>query len=179
MSFPKTAWRLFFAVALCALVLPALSQAAEETVAEGRAVSIEYTLTLDDGTVVDTNVGKAPLTYIQGASQIIPGLEKGLEGMKEGESRKVTVKPEEGYGEVNADAYQEVDKDRVPEGVEVGARLQGRDVAGRPVIATVKEVKENTVVLDYNHPLAGKTLHFDVKVKDIGDPRETLPKPHK
>lgn len=180
MNFPKTARWLFVAIAVCALAFPALSQADEETVSDGKAVSIEYTLKLDDGSVVDTNVGNEPLTYTQGSSQIIPGLEEGLEGMKVGETRQVTVEPEDGYGEVNEEAFQEVDKGMIPEGVEVGTRLQGRDRTGRPVVVTVTEIKDETVVLDYNHPLAGKTLHFDVKVTDIEDAgEEGAPDPHK
>ncbi|MFQ5931320.1 MAG: peptidylprolyl isomerase, partial [Nitrospiraceae bacterium] len=134
----------------------------------GTRVSIEYTLRLEDKGVVDTNVGSEPLTYVHGSDQIIPGLEKGLEGMKVGESKHVTVKPEEGYGPVNPEAFMEIEKEKVPpDALKVGAQLEGRDAQGRPVYARVVEVKEQTVVLDFNHPLAGQTLYFDIKILDI------------
>jgi FKBP-type peptidyl-prolyl cis-trans isomerase SlyD len=138
------------------------------TVSAGKIVSIEYTLKLKDNSVVDTNVGSKPLTYIHGSHQIIPGLEKGLEGMKVGESKHITVSPAEGYGEINEKAIIEVRKEQIPkDALKVGARLEGRNPSGQIIFVTVKEIKEDTVLLDHNHPLAGKTLYFDVKVLDI------------
>jgi FKBP-type peptidyl-prolyl cis-trans isomerase SlyD len=138
------------------------------TVSSGKTVSIEYTLKLDDKTVVDSNVGSDPLIFVQGSSQIIPGLEKEMEGLKIGDTRQVTVSPKEGYGEINEKAFAEVDKSRIPaDAVKVGVTLQGKSSTGQAVYARVTEVKEKTVLLDYNHPLAGKTLHFDVKVLNI------------
>ncbi|MEE9521733.1 MAG: peptidylprolyl isomerase [candidate division NC10 bacterium] len=138
------------------------------TVSSGTKVSIEYTLRLEDKAVIDTNVGAEPLTYVHGSGQIVSGLEKGLEGMNIGESKEVAVNPEEGYGPVNPEAYMEVKKGEIPPGaVRVGAQLEGQDDGGRPVYTRVVEVKDQTVVLDFNHPLAGKTLYFDVKVLDI------------
>ncbi|MFQ5465065.1 MAG: peptidylprolyl isomerase [Thermodesulfobacteriota bacterium] len=143
------------------------------TVTEGKEVSIEYTLRLKDGEVVDTNAGSEPLTFTQGAHQIIPGLESAMEGMKVGESKKVTVKPEDGYGVINESAFQEVKKEQVPkDALKVGARLQARDAAGRTVNLRVAEIKDQTVVLDFNHPLAGKSLFFDVKVLNIKDAKK-------
>ncbi|MFQ5848541.1 MAG: peptidylprolyl isomerase [Candidatus Methylomirabilales bacterium] len=138
------------------------------TVASGTKVSIEYTLRLEDQAVIDTSVDAEPLTYVHGSDQIIPGLQKALEGMKIGESKQVAVQPEEGYGVVDADAFIEVKKEQIPpDALRVDARLQGRDPGGEPVHARVAEIKEETVVLDFNHPLAGQTLYFDVKVLDI------------
>ena len=138
------------------------------TVSSGKTVSIEYTLKLDDKTVVDSNVGSDPLTFVQGSSQIIQGLEKEMEGLKVGDTKQVTVNPKEGYGEINEKAFNEVDKSQIPaDAAKVGAMLQGKNSTGQAVYAKVAEVKEKTVVLDYNHPLAGKTLHFDVKVLNI------------
>jgi len=143
----------------------------EMKVSAGKKVSIEYTLRLKDNTVVDTNVGSEPLTYIHGAHQIIPGLEKALEGMKIGDTKQVIVKPEEGYGAVDENAFVEVSKEKIPkEALKVGARLQGRNARGQIVRARVAEIKEKTVILDFNHPLAGKTLYFKVKVLDIQEP---------
>lgn len=138
------------------------------SVSDGREVSIEYTLKLEDKTVVDSNVGEEPFRFIQGAHQIIPGLEKAIDGMKVGDEKSVTIKPEDAYGAVDETAFLEVDKEQVPaDALEVGAQLQGQDQSGRIFNARVAEVKEKTVVLDFNHPLAGKTLHFDVKILDV------------
>lgn len=138
------------------------------TVADGTMVSLEYTLTLEDQSVLDTNVGGEPLTFTQGSHQIIPGLEQALEGMKAGESKKVTVDPKEGYGEVDLRGHQEIPIDQIPpDARKVGIQLQVKDPEGRIIRPMVKEVKEEVVVLDFNHPLAGKTLYFDVKVLDV------------
>jgi FKBP-type peptidyl-prolyl cis-trans isomerase SlyD len=141
-------------------------------VENGSTVSLEYTLTGEGGEVLDSNKGGRPLVFVQGQQQIIPGLERELVGMRAGEQKKVVVKPEDAYGEVVPNAQQEVPKDAIPkEGLAVGTVLSARSGSGeaRPVV--VKEIKENTVVLDVNHPLAGKTLYFDVKVLDIRGPR--------
>ncbi|MFQ5656414.1 MAG: peptidylprolyl isomerase [Candidatus Methylomirabilales bacterium] len=140
-------------------------------VSSGTKVSIEYTLKLEgEEAVVDTNVGSEPLTYVHGSQQIIPGLERALEGMKIGERKQVKVKPEDGYGVVDQEAFVEVKKDQVPQdALKVDTQLQGRDSSGRLFHARVVEIKGETVVLDLNHPLAGKTLSFDVKVLDIQD----------
>lgn len=138
------------------------------SVSEGSQVSIEYTLRLDDKTIIDSNVGGAPLTFVHGSHQIIPGLEKSLTGMKVGDKKDVTVKPEDGYGPVDTKALLEVNKDQVPsESIVIGSNLQGRDNNGNIFTARVTEVRDKTVVLDFNHPLAGKTLYFEVKVLNI------------
>jgi FKBP-type peptidyl-prolyl cis-trans isomerase SlyD len=138
------------------------------TVALGKKVSIEYTLTLENKEVVDTNVGKQPLTFVQGSGQIIPGLDKSLVGMKVGESKRVTVKPEEGYGPVRKDAIIEVDKSKLPpDARKAGAQVQAQSQAGQVHVGKVTKIKDNTATIDFNHPLAGKTLFFDVKILDI------------
>jgi FKBP-type peptidyl-prolyl cis-trans isomerase 2 len=140
------------------------------TVSNGKEVSIEYTLTLDDKEVVDSNVGGEPLVLTHGSGQIISGLEKALEGMKVGDIKQVTVAPDDGYGPVNPEAVQEVKKEEVPpEALKVGSELQAKDPNGQVFNLTVVEVKDETVILDFNHPLAGQTLHFDVKILDIQD----------
>ena len=137
-------------------------------VEKGKQVSIEYTLKIDEGEVVDTNVDSTPLTYVQGARQILPALENTLEGLEVGETKAVSIRPDEGFGERSEEAFQEVDKIIVPEEArKVDVQLQGRDNDGNTVNVRVAEVKDDTVVLDLNHPLAGKTLHFDVKVVDV------------
>jgi len=143
------------------------------TIAKDKNVSIEYTLKLDDDSVVDTNVNADPLKFVQGAGEIIPGLEKELEGMKAGDTKKVVVSPEEGYGESNPKALVEVEKEKIPaDALKEGAMLQGQSADGASVYARVAEIRESTVVLDHNHPLAGKTLHFDVKILEVIDQKK-------
>jgi FKBP-type peptidyl-prolyl cis-trans isomerase SlyD len=135
---------------------------------EGTLVSIEYTLTDADGKVLDSNVGKEPMTYMHGAGQIVSGLEKELYGLKTGERKTVRVKPEDGYGMPNRDAFQEMPRETIPaEAQKAGATLVAKAQDGRAMPVRVHEVKEKTVVVDLNHPLAGKTLIFDVTIKDI------------
>ena len=155
---------------LAMTLTPAALQAADtkQTVTEGKNVSLEYTLTLDDKSVVESNVGKQPLTYTHGTHQIIPGLEKALEGLTVGDTKEVTVAPADGYGEQDPNALQEVQKKLIPpDALVVGVRLQGKAPDGHMIYPRVAEIKDDTVVLDFNHPLAGKTLHFDVKILDI------------
>ena len=138
------------------------------TVSNGKQVTLEYTLKLDDQSVVDTNVGGEPLKVTQGRHELIPGLEKALEGMATGEKKNVTVAPPEAYGTVDPKAFQEVNLNMVPaDSRKVGTQLEGKTADGRKVFPRISEVKNETVVLDFNHPLAGKTLHVDVKVLDV------------
>lgn len=160
------------------LALPAWAEEKKggaDAAADGKQVSLEYTLTLEDKSKVDSNVGKDPLIVTLGDHQIIPGLEKQLVGMKVGDNKRIEVVPEEGYGPVDPQRKQEVEKTKVPEDArKVGAKLTGQTPDGRPVFAQVTEVKENTLVLDLNHPLAGKKLFFDVKMLKVEDaPKKT------
>jgi FKBP-type peptidyl-prolyl cis-trans isomerase SlyD len=135
---------------------------------EGAVVTIEYNLTDSTGNLIESTSGKEPLTYIHGAGQIVPGLERELNGLKAGDQKKVQVRPEEGYGLLDEKAFQEVPKDKVPpEAHKVGAMLMTKSPDGRMIPIRVHKVTGTTVVIDFNHPLAGKTLNFDVKVKDI------------
>lgn len=141
-------------------------------VENGSIVSIEYTLSSDAGEVLDTNRGAAPLTFTQGQQQIIPGLEREMIGLRAGDQKKVVVKPEDGYGEVVPNAQQEVPKEAIPkEGLRVGTALTARSGSGEVHPVVVKEIRENTVIIDFNHPLAGKTLFFDVKVLGVEPPQ--------
>jgi FKBP-type peptidyl-prolyl cis-trans isomerase SlyD len=137
------------------------------TVSNDKTISLEYTLKLDNGQVVETNVGEAPLTYTQGAHQIVRGIETAVEGMTVGEAKHVIVTPADGYGVKDLTALHELPKQKVPEDIKVGMRLRGKDPSGRIVQPIVKEIKDHTVLLDFNHPLAGKTLYVDVKVIDV------------
>lgn len=139
-------------------------------IAGGKQVSLEYTLQIDDGTVVDSNVGGDPLTYLHGADEILPALERQLEGLEAGDSRKVTISPEDGYGPVHQEAIQEVATEQIPVAArEIGARLQASAPDGEELHARVTEIREDTIVIDFNHPLAGEQLHFEVKVLDVRD----------
>lgn len=138
------------------------------TVSNGKQVSLEYTLKLDDQSVVDTNVGGEPLKVTQGSHQIIPGVEKQIEGMAIGEKKKFSVAPADGYGAIDPNAFREIDKKMVPvDAQKVGTQLEGKTAEGRKVFPRIAEVKNDTLVLDFNHPLAGKTLYFDIKVLDV------------
>lgn len=142
--------------------------AAKAVVSKGKHVSLEYTLKLNEKDVVESNVGGEPMTYLHGAQEIVPGLEKELEGMSVGEKKHIAVKPADAYGEVDQKAIQEVKKSLVPEHAwKVGAELEARGPEGQSLFPHVTEVKEDSVVLDFNHPLAGKTLYFDVKILEI------------
>ena len=139
-----------------------------DSVQTGLVVSFDYTLTDQSGQVIDTSKGKEPMSYIHGGGQIIPGLESQLTGMKVGGEKRVTVKPEDGYGAVNPQAFQEVAKERLPaEALKVGTILTAQNPQGQSIPARVHEIKEKTVIVDLNHPLAGKILIFAIKITGI------------
>jgi FKBP-type peptidyl-prolyl cis-trans isomerase SlyD len=159
-----------FLVAACASAADEVgsAKAGSAKIGEGSKVSIEYTLKLDDGTTADSNVGGAPLVYEQGKGQILPSLEKELTGLGVNDSKKVKLSPRQGYGEVNPEAIQKVPAEMIPEEArQPGAQLLAEDGAGQKRPVRVKSVEEDQVVVDLNHPLAGKTLHFDVKILAI------------
>ena len=123
---------------------------------------------LEDGTQVDTNVGGEVLRFEQGAGKIIPGLDKELTGMSVGDVKQVTVDPEEGYGPVNPAAFTEVPLSELPEDArEPGTELMSRDPSGQTQRLRVHKVEGDKATLDFNHPLAGKTLIFDIKIIDV------------
>ena len=138
-----------------------------KTVSNGKVISLEYTLKLEDGEVVDTNVGADPLTYTHGANQIIRGVESAVEGMEVGQAKQAIVPPTEGYGDPDPSAFHEVGKEKLPKEIQVGTQLHGKDGSGREIRPIVSAIKDETVLLDFNHPLAGKTLYFDLKVVNI------------
>ena len=137
-------------------------------IAEGKKVKIEYVLTVE-GNVVDKSEGRGPLEYTQGSSMIIPGLEKELEGLKVGDKKSVTVVAKEAYGEIDPEAIVEIPKTSLPKDQEPkpGMMLQMQSPDGRPVQGVVSGVKEEVVVIDFNHPLAGKELKFDVEIVGV------------
>ena len=135
---------------------------------DGQVVSMHYTLHVD-GKVVDTSEGADPLQFIQSMGHIIPGLEHELYDMKVGDSKEVTVAAKEGYGEVDEQAFMEVPRSAFPPNVplENGTELELRDQSGHPTYARIDTIKDDNIRLDMNHPLAGKELHFDVKIADL------------
>jgi FKBP-type peptidyl-prolyl cis-trans isomerase 2 len=144
----------------------ARTRAATPAIQKGSTVVLEYTLTDEKGEVLDSSTGKEPLTYIHGEGEIIVGLEKALEGLHQGDRKRVTVPPEEAYGPVKP--LIEVPKEKIPERArQVGYSLVVRNRNGAPFPVQVKEVKEKTILLDANHPLAGRSLTFEVKVISV------------
>jgi FKBP-type peptidyl-prolyl cis-trans isomerase SlyD len=132
-------------------------------------VSIEYEVR-DGDTVVDSNVGGAPLVFMFGKGQIIPGLENGIVDMSIGEKADILVKPADAYGEHNPEASQEVPKDQFAGiDLETGMSLYGQGEDGGTVQVIVKEIGEETVIIDFNHPLAGKELMFTVTLNNVRD----------
>lgn len=135
---------------------------------KGKKVSLEYTVYLEDGMQIDTNVGDTPLTFTIGKQQIFPALEQAILGMKQGEKKMVFLKADEAYGPIIPEAFKEVDLEAIPVPFRyVGAVLGVQDPAGGVYPIRIHEVKEDKAVLDFNHPLAGKNLKFDVKVLEV------------
>jgi len=134
----------------------------------GDTVTVHYTGKLEDGTVFDTSrqEGRTPLTEKVGDGKLIKGFENGLLEMSEGETKTIEIQPSEAYGDVNPELFAEVPKNQLPENVKVGETLQGNGPQG-PIMVVVKEINEHTVVVDANHPLAGKKLIFDLDLMTI------------
>jgi FKBP-type peptidyl-prolyl cis-trans isomerase SlyD len=146
------------------------SDKAQMTVQDDMVVSLDYTLKLDDGEVIDSSNGREPLEFLQGHGQIISGLENELYGMSVGEKKSVTVSPGDGYGDYDDDRLQQVPRDAFPEGMDLeeGMSVRMRDAnSGQLFDAYIDEIGAEAVTLDFNHPLAGETLHFDVKIADL------------
>jgi FKBP-type peptidyl-prolyl cis-trans isomerase SlyD len=137
----------------------------KDTVQNGLVVSMEYTLTVD-GEVLDTSNDAGPLQFLAGYDNIVPGLEREMVGMKIGESKDVVVLPVDGYGEFDEDAFMEVPRSEFPTDMELeaGLELNVSDEDGQHQMAFVASFNEEVVRLDFNHPLAGAELQFNVKV---------------
>ena len=137
-------------------------------IAQNSVVAFHYTLTNDTGEVLDSSEGRQPLTYLHGAGNIIPGLEKQLEGREAGEKLSVSVSPEEGYGEVEPQLVQEVPRDSFQGVEEVAPGMQFQaQTQGGPLMVTVTQVEGDTVTVDGNHPLAGQKLNFEVEIAEV------------
>jgi FKBP-type peptidyl-prolyl cis-trans isomerase SlyD len=132
-------------------------------------VTLAYTLYDEDGEVLDCSDEDAPLSYLHGYGQIVPGLERAIEGMVRGNERSVIVAPKDGYGEYDPDAVLEIDRSDfpVPAEVSVGDQFLADSDDGETVPMTIVEVKADACIVDTNHPLAGETLRFQVTVLDV------------
>lgn len=142
-----------------------------DPIAEGLVAGIYYTLTDDDGNVLDSNrkAGHGPMAFLCGSGNIVPGLEKALIGRVKGDRINADVPPEEGYGTHDEKLVQRQPLSAMPPDIEieVGQRLRGVDAKGQPKQATIVAIEDGEVVLDENHPLAGETLHFEVEIVGV------------
>ena len=156
------------AVVASVFFLTSVTKGQAQMVEDGKKVKFDYTLTVD-GKVEDTSVGKQPIEYIQGKGQLIKGLEDRMAGMKVGEEKTIQVPFAEGYGPILPNAVQPFPKTFFPKDFELKAGmvvpLQNKE--GQTFPATVKEIQADQVLLDLNHPMAGKDLTFDIKIIEI------------
>lgn len=143
-------------------------------IATDRVVAFHYTLNDDAGNELDSSKGKEPLAYLHGHNGIIPGLERELEGKAAGDAMKVTVQPAEAYGEKNPELVQAVPREAFQgvEDIEVGMQFQAQGSEGQVQMVVVREVNDENVTVDANHPLAGQVLHFDVSVEEVREATE-------
>ncbi len=136
---------------------------------DGDTVKVHYTGKLEDGTIFDSSKDGEPIELTIGAGNMIPGFEKGVIGTERGGSKTVTVPPEEAYGSMNEELVARVKKENFPENISpvIGEQLQLKQQDGNIVNVTIKEIRGDTVTLDANHPLSGKTLIFDIELVEI------------
>lgn len=141
------------------------------TITAGKVISIHYTLRDEDGDVLDSSAGGQPLSFLHGAGNIVPGLERQLTGKQVGDKLAAVVPPDEGYGMPQGPGPQPVPRSAFPSDIEVESGLQfmARGPGGEAIPLWVVEVVDETVLVDANHPLAGVTLHFDVEVVGVRD----------
>lgn len=138
-------------------------------VKQNDTVRVHYTGKLTDGQIFDSSLEREPIEFTMGQGQLIPGFEKGLLDMKVNEKKTIEIPSEEAYGAPREELVQEVDKNQLPDEIkpEPGMGLVSKSPDGREMNLVVKEVKEDTIVVDGNHPLAGKDLIFDLEVVEI------------
>jgi FKBP-type peptidyl-prolyl cis-trans isomerase SlyD len=135
-----------------------------------KIVTIDYTLSNGQGAVLNSSIGDEPFTFIHGTGSIIPGLETALEGKSSGDELKVRITPEEGYGPRNDSLMEVVSKDLFEDvgELKVGMQFEAKTETGKQLL-TITRIEGDNVTVDGNHPLAGETLHFDVKIRDVRD----------
>lgn len=146
---------------------------AVDRIQDGVVVSLNYVLTVDGEEIARTEPGE-PMDYLHGAENIVPGLEAALTGHQMGDRVSVTLTPDEAYGEYDEDNIEELDREDVPQADELenGMVIEVEDEEGDVYLAFVREVTADTVVLDYNPPLAGKTLTYDVEIVGLREAEE-------
>jgi len=137
-----------------------------EAIGSGKVVGMAYSLKNDAGVILDQASHAEPFLYIHGASQIVPGLEEALVGLKIGEKKNVSVEPDAGYGPVIPGLQMTVKKSQFPgvADIQVGMQFQAQSPEGHGMVFTIVEMKDEDVTIDGNHPLAGQTLHFAVEI---------------
>jgi len=135
----------------------------------GDSVRIHYTGKLEDGTQFDSSAGRDPLEFAVGNGDVIPGVDKAVEGMAVGESKAVTIEPEEAYGPRHEQLVQDVPKSALPDDIDptVGMQLQGETADGQAMRLVITGIADDTVTVDGNHPLAGQSLEFDIELVEI------------
>lgn len=139
-------------------------------VSDGKTVSINYTMSIENGETIDSNEGSEPLAFIQGNHQIFEALEKSLYGMTVGESKTTVLKPEDAYGQIIPEAVVAVPFDHFPEDArEIGAVVQTNTAEGQTIKGKVVKLDTDDATIDFNHPLAGKALSFNIKIISVTD----------
>ena len=139
-------------------------------VQKGDTISVHYTGRLSDGEIFDSSEGRDPLKFTVGAGQMIPGFDDAVVGMAQGEKKTVSIDPDQAYGQRNDESLFDFPRSNVPEGMQIeeGMQVYMQDNAGNPVPATIVAISEDTIKMDCNHPLAGKTLEFDISIAETG-----------
>lgn len=133
---------------------------------KGNKVKVHYTGKLEDNNVFDSSIERDPLEFTVGSGMLIPGFENCVIGLEVGDKKTIELEPEQAYGDIREDLIQEVSKSQLPEGVNVGDVLTAETQEG-PINVIVKEINEENVIVDANHPLAGKKLIFDLEVVEV------------
>ena len=141
------------------------------TITDGSTVTLEYTLSLDDGEIVDSTEESGPLTFVQGSGELLPGVEQAVAGMSKGQRKELRLSAEEAFGQPHPDALMEIPRAELPADLnEPGMMLVGCSTDGEEIEGTVLEIKQDTVLVDFNHPLAGKALNYALHITDVLSP---------
>lgn len=138
-------------------------------VKKDNTVKVHYTGKLEDGKIFDSSVDREPLEFKVGEGKIIPGFEDAVVGMNPGESKEIKIEPDDAYGQVRNDLFEEVNKQQLPEDLEpkVGMELLSKTPDGQELRVRVAEVKDESIVIDANHPLAGEDLYFEIQLVEV------------
>jgi peptidylprolyl isomerase len=163
-------WRVLLLVSLSLMLVTGLVAGCSKPKAKtGDTVKIDYTLTMDDGTVKDSSEGKEPLEFTLGDGTLIPGFENAVIGMEVGETKNVTIPPSEGYGEYDDTLTAVIDRTQLPSDIvpTVGLQLQGTNADGSITTVTIIAVTDTTITIDGNYELAGKNLNFKITLVEI------------